>query len=287
MPASQSSSATGATPAGTPVSGQAPGTSRGVALVTGGARRLGRAIALELAAQGWDVAVHCHRSVDEAQALATQIRALGRRAAVLRADLADEASTGGLIAACTAELGVPTCLVNNASLFQYDVATSFSYASLDTHMRTNVAAPLLLAREMHKALGAMAPAVPEAAPEPRGVVINLLDQKLDNLNPDFLSYTLSKAALQTATVQLAQALAPRLRVVGVAPGITLVSGEQSDQSFRRAHRVTPLGQSSTPEDIAQAVAYLAQARAVTGTTLYVDGGQHLMPLSRDVMFLTE
>ncbi|WP_439671178.1 Putative deshydrogenase [Cupriavidus necator] len=258
---------------------------RGVALVTGGARRLGRAIALELAAQGWDVAVHCHRSVDEAEALATQIRALGRRAAVLRADLADEAATGRLVADCTAVLGVPACLVNNASLFQYDVATSFSYASLDTHMRTNVAAPLLLARELHKALGAAAGK--DKAAEPRGVVINLLDQKLDNLNPDFLSYTLSKAALQTATVQLAQALAPRLRVVGVAPGITLVSGEQSEQSFRRAHRVTPLGQSSTPEDIAQAVAYLAQARAVTGTTLYVDGGQHLMPLARDVMFLTE
>jgi len=256
---------------------------RGVALVTGGARRLGRAIALELAAQGWDVAVHCHRSRDEAEALAAQIRAGGRRAAVLQADLADEAATAKLIPDCTAALGVPTCLVNNASLFQYDVATSFSYASLDTHMRTNVAAPLLLAREMHKALAA----IDAAAPDPRGVVINLLDQKLDNLNPDFLSYTLSKSALQTATVQLAQALAPRLRVAGVAPGITLVSGEQSEQSFRRAHRVTPLGQSSTPEDIAQAVAYLAQARAVTGTTLYVDGGQHLMPLSRDVMFLTE
>ncbi|CAG2147948.1 SDR family oxidoreductase [Cupriavidus numazuensis] len=256
---------------------------RGVAIVTGGARRLGRAIALELAAQGWDVAVHCHRSRDEAEALAAKIRAGGRRAAVLQADLADEASTGTLIAACTAELGVPTCLVNNASLFQYDVATSFSYASLDTHMRTNVAAPLLLAREMYKALSA----ADDAVTDPRGVVINLLDQKLDNLNPDFLSYTLSKAALQTATVQLAQAFAPRLRVVGVAPGITLMSGEQSEQSFRRAHRVTPLGKSSTPEDIAQAVAYLACANAVTGTTLYVDGGQHLMPLSRDVMFLTE
>ncbi|SOY39992.1 putative deshydrogenase [Cupriavidus taiwanensis] len=273
-------------PAG--ATGAQPAVVRGVALVTGGARRLGRAIALELAAQGWDVAVHCHRSVDEAEALATQIRALGRRAAVLRADLADEAATSRLVADCSAALGVPGCLVNNASLFQYDVATSFSYASLDTHMRTNVAAPLLLARELHKALAAAAgPEGANKAAEPRGVVINLLDQKLDNLNPDFLSYTLSKAALQTATVQLAQALAPRLRVVGVAPGITLVSGEQSEQSFRRAHRVTPLGQSSTPEDIAQAVAYLAQARAVTGTTLYVDGGQHLMPLARDVMFLTE
>lgn len=272
MPDSASSAVTAAAPdAGNPR--RAPG----VALVTGGARRIGRAIALELAAHGWDVAVHCHRSRDDAEAVAAQIRASGRRAAVLQADLADESATGGLISACTAALGTPSCLVNNASLFQYDVATSFSYASLDTHMRTNVAAPLLLARELHRAL----------APEQRGVVINLLDQKLDNLNPDFLSYTLSKAALHTATMQLAQALAPRLRVVGVAPGITLVSGDQSGNSFRRAHRMTPLGQSSTPEDIAQAVAYLAQARAVTGTTLYVDGGQHLMPLARDVMFLTE
>ncbi|QEZ45414.1 SDR family oxidoreductase [Cupriavidus oxalaticus] len=292
MPASDTSAPAAAPDTAPDTAGHAAAqaSARGVALVTGGARRLGRAIALELAAQGWDVAVHCHRSVDEAEALATRIRALGRRAAVLRADLADEAATGRLIADCIAALGLPTCLVNNASLFQYDVATSFSYASLDTHMRTNVAAPLLLARELHKALAAAAPGGEkdkDKAAGPSGVVINLLDQKLDNLNPDFLSYTLSKAALQTATVQLAQALAPRIRVVGVAPGITLVSGEQSEQSFRRAHRVTPLGQSSTPEDIAQAVAYMAQARAVTGTTLYVDGGQHLMPLARDVMFLTE
>ncbi|MNM74871.1 Glucose 1-dehydrogenase [compost metagenome] len=285
MPASDTSAPAAAQPAAAAATAQSA--ARGVALVTGGARRLGRAIALELATQGWDVAVHCHRSVDEAEALAAKIRALGRRAAVLRADLADEAATGRLIADCIAALGLPTCLVNNASLFQYDVATSFSYASLDTHMRTNVAAPLLLARELHKALAAAADGDKDKAGGPSGVVINLLDQKLDNLNPDFLSYTLSKAALQTATVQLAQALAPRLRVVGVAPGITLVSGEQSDPGFVRAHGMTPLGKSSTPDDIAQAVAYLAGAQAVTGTTLYVDGGQHLMPLARDVMFLTE
>ncbi|WP_347334078.1 SDR family oxidoreductase, partial [Ralstonia pseudosolanacearum] len=114
-----------------------------------------------------------------------------------------------------------------------------------------------------------------------------LDQKLDNLNPDFLSYTLSKAALATATTQLAQALAPTLRVVGVAPGATLVSWKQSESGFERAHKMAPLGRSSTPEDIAEAVCYLTTARAVTGTTLFVDGGQHLMPLARDVMFLTE
>ena len=116
--------------------------------------------------------------------------------------------------------------------------------------------------------------------------MNLLDQKLFNLNPDFLSYTLSKAALQSATTMLAQALAPKVRVVGVAPGITLVSGDQSEAEFQRAHKVTPLGRSSTPDDIAHAVRFVIEAQAMTGTTLLVDGGQHLIPLQRDVMFVT-
>ena len=119
------------------------------------------------------------------------------------------------------------------------------------------------------------------------MVINLLDQKLYNPNPDFLSYTLSKAALQSATTLLAQALAPRVRVVGVAPGITLVSGDQSEAGFQKAHRVTPLGKSSTPDDVAAAVCFVATAQAITGTTILVDGGQHLVPLQRDVMFLAK
>jgi NAD(P)-dependent dehydrogenase (short-subunit alcohol dehydrogenase family) len=144
-------------------------------------------------------------------------------------------------------------------------------------MRTNVAAPVLLAQSLHEQL-------PDDA---RGVVINLLDQKLWNPNPDFLSYTLSRAALKEATVLLAMALAPKLRVVGVAPGITLPAAGQSDAGFEAAHAATPLGRSSTPADIAQAVVYLARADAVTGTTLLVDGGQHLVPSARDVMFLIE
>ena len=176
-----------------------------------------------------------------------------------------------------AALGPLSCIVNNASLFEYDSAADFSPALLGTHMQANVAAPLLLAQALHAA-------TPEGG---QAVVINLLDQKLYNLNPDFLSYTLSKAALHAATTMLAQALAPKLRVVGVAPGITLVSGEQTEDGFAAAHRMTPLGRSSTPQDIADAVVYAATARALTGTTLLVDGGQHLMPLNRDVMFLTE
>lgn len=248
-----------------------------VALVTGAGRRLGRAIALGLAEAGWDIAVHYRHSQLDAAETANAIRALGRRAALLACDLADEAAVRALPGRAIAELGSLSCIVNNASLFEYDNATGFSPALLATHMQANVAAPLLLAQALHAA-------VPDGG---QAVVINLLDQKLYNLNPDFLSYTLSKAALHTATTMLAQALAPKLRVVGVAPGITMVSGEQSEEGFAAAHRATPLGRSSTPQDIAGAVVYAAAARALTGTTLLVDGGQHLMPLARDVMFLTE
>ncbi len=248
-----------------------------VALVTGAAKRIGRTIALALARDGWDVGVHYGASRNEAEQTVREIEALGRRAAALPCDLADESDVRGLIAACEKALGPVTCLVNNASLFAEDRIAAFGSASLQRHMQVNVAAPLLLARALHAAL-------PDEA---RGVVINLLDQKLYNPNPDYLSYTLSKAALKEATTLLAQALAPRLRVVGIAPGITLTSGEQSDAGFAKAHTKTPLGRSSTPEDVAAAVVYLARAQAITGTTLLVDGGQHLVPSDRDVMFLTE
>lgn len=249
----------------------------GVALVTGGARRIGRAIALALARDGWDVALHYHRSEDEARAAVAEIAALGRRAVALRCDLADEAQARQLLARAAAALGPVRCVVNNASLFEYDSAADFSGAGLDAHMRANLTAPILLAQALHAA-------TPDGA---RAVAINLLDQKLYNLNPDFLSYTLSKAALHTATTLLAQALAPKVRVVGVAPGITLVSGAQSEAGFDQAHRATPLGRSSTPQDVADAVCYVARARALTGSTLLVDGGQHLMPLARDVMFIAQ
>lgn len=247
------------------------------ALVTGASRRIGRAIALGLAAAGWDVAVHYRHSEREAEEVAAAIRALGRRAATLQCDLTDEAAVRALPGRAAEALGRLSCIVNNASLFEYDNATTFSPALLGAHMSANLAAPLLLAQALHAA-------TPE---NEQAVVINLLDQKLYNLNPDFLSYTLSKAALDTATNMLAQALAPRLRIVGVAPGITMVSGDQSEAGFAQAHTATPLGRSSTPQDIADAVVYAASARALTGTTLVVDGGQHLVPSVRDVMFLTK
>jgi len=249
----------------------------GVALVTGGARRIGRAIALALAGDGWDVAVHFGRSAADAAETVRAIEALGRQAAAFDCDLADAAAVRALPGRCAQALGALTCVVNNASLFEYDSVADFSGGLLERVMAINVAAPVLLAQ----ALAAQLPA------RRQGVVINLLDQKLFNPNPDFLSYTLSKAALKEATTLLAQALAPRVRVVGVAPGITLVSGEQSEAGFADAHTRTPLGRSSTPDDVAQAVVFAARAPAVTGTTLLVDGGQHLVPSERDVMFLTE
>ena len=247
------------------------------ALVTGAGKRIGRAIALGLAAAGWDVAVHYRHSAQEAEDTAAAVRALGRRAVLLQCDLSDEAATRALVGRAIDALGALECVVNNASQFEFDSATAFSPALLATLMQANLAAPLLLAQ-------ALLAATPEGR---QAVVINLLDQKLDNLNPDFLSYTLSKSALKTATTMLAQALAPRVRVVGLSPGLTMVSGEQTAEGFAQAHQATPLGRSSEPQDIADAVCYLASARGVTGTTLLVDGGQHLMPLARDVMFLTK
>ncbi len=249
---------------------------RPVVLVTGAARRLGRAIALELAARGHDIALHHRGHAEEAQATLAALRAAGARAEDFAAELSDEAATRALLPAAVRRLGRVDAVVNNASLFEPDDAASFGHAAMDAHWRCNTAAPILLAQALHAHL---------AARGGEGCVINLLDQKLWNPNPDFLSYTLSKAALREATVVLAQALAPRVRVCGVAPGVTLPSGDMSEAEFAAAHRLTPLGRSSTPEDVARAVAYLIEARAVTGTTLLVDGGQHLAPQARDVVHL--
>jgi len=242
-----------------------------VALVTGAAKRLGRSIALALAAAGWDIVVHYGASRQDAERTVDEIRALGRRACALQCELSDEAAVRRLLPEANTLLGPVGCIVNNASLFDYDAAADFSHGSLDRHMHINLAAPILLARALHGA-------TPEGS---QAVVINLLDQKLYNLNPDFLSYTLSKAALESATTMLAQALAPRVRLVGVAPGLTMISHLQSEEEFSATHSLSPLGESSRPDEVAQAVVFAASNRALTGTTLLVDGGQHLMPMSRD------
>jgi len=247
---------------------------RRVALVTGAGKRIGRAISLGLAADGWDLALHFHRSQAETAALAAEISALGVQAVPVRCDLGDTHQVAELIAECERRLGTPTCLVNNAALFEYDDLSSLEPAKWRRHVDVNLLAPMLLAK-------AFAARIPEGG---KGCIVNLLDQKVFNLNPDFLSYTIAKIGLEGATRVLAMALAPKVRVCGVAPGITLVSGEQSADGFARAHRMAPLGRSSDPEDIAGAVRFVVNAGALTGTTIVVDGGQHLWPSRRDVQF---
>jgi len=177
-----------------------------------------------------------------------------------------------------AEMGPVDAVVNNASTFEYDDAASFSYAAMEKHLRGNTGAAILLAQALHIHVAARGAAGEDEA---CGAVVNLLDQKLWNPNPDFLSYTLSKAALEAATTVLAQALAPRVRVVGVAPGLTLTSHLLSDEKFAALHTLSPLGRSSTPEDVAATVKFALENRSITGTTLLVDGGQHLMKFERD------
>jgi len=249
-----------------------------VALVTGAARRLGREIALQLARAGWDVVVHCRHSRDEADATADDIRALGRQALVLSADLSDEAAVRTLVPQAVAVMGRLDAVVNSASTFEYDNAASFSYAMLERHLRANTAPAIVLAQMLAEHV---------AARQAQGAVVNLLDQKLWNPNPDFLSYTLSKAALESATTLLALSLAPRVRVVGVAPGLTLTSEWLQGEQFEQAHKLSPLGRSSTPQDVAATVAFALANQSMTGTTLLVDGGQHLQRFERDFSMMRD
>lgn len=247
-------------------------------LVTGAARRLGREIALALAASGWQVAVHYRSSEADALKTVAACAQLTSSSAHFEADFQDETAVRGLLARVVAHFGRVDAVVNSASLFEHDDAASFGYAALERHLRSNTAAPIVLAQALHQHLQARA-AAGEA--DARGAVVNLLDQKLWNQNPDFVSYTLSKAALEAAGTMLAQALAPRVRVVGVAPGLTLSSHLLSDEKFAQLHTLSPLGRSSTADDVASAVRFALENQSITGTTLLVDGGQHLMKFDRD------
>jgi NAD(P)-dependent dehydrogenase (short-subunit alcohol dehydrogenase family) len=246
---------------------------RPVVLVTGAAKRLGREIALTLAGAGWDVAVHYRGSAPEARQTAADCVARGSvRAEDFHADLAKEADVRALVPRIVARFGRIDAVVNSASLFEHDTVEDFGIPALDAHLHVNTGAAILLAQALHAHL---------AMRDGRGVVVNLLDQKLHNLNPDFFSYTLSKAALEAANTMLALALAPRVRVVGVAPGLTLGNPLLEAERFEQLHRQSPLGRSSTPADIAHAVKFALENPALTGTTLVVDGGQHLVRQSRD------
>ena len=239
------------------------------ALVTGAAKRSGRAIALDLAHHGWGVAVHHHGSQDEALAIVSEIEARGGRATAIRADLALEAETCGLIAEATGSVGPLTCLVNNAAQFERDSVKTATRESWDRHLETNLRAPFVLMQEFAKALAS------NTNEEATGCVINMVDQRVWNLTPHFVSYTVSKSALWTLTQTLALALAPRIRVNAIGPGPTLPSPRQNDLQFARQSSATPLGRSTKPEEICDAVRFILAAPAMTGQMIALDGGQHL------------
>jgi len=243
-------------------------------LITGAAKRLGREIALTLAKEGWRVAVHFRDSVDDARKTVADCTRLAGASASFRANLANETAVRNLLPSVINEFGHVDALVNSASTFEHDTAANFSFAALEKHMRSNAGAAILLSQALHSHLQTRGEAT-------TGAVINLLDQKLWNPNPDFMSYTLSKAALEAANTMLAIELAPRIRVVGVAPGLTLTSHMLSPEKFDMLHKMSPLGHSSTAADVAATVAFALNNNSITGTTLLVDGGQHLMKFERD------
>ena len=254
-----------------------PSSNPGAVLITGAARRIGAAIAEAMAADGWYVIIHHHHSVDQAAGLLARIEAAGGRGRAVRADLADAEALAGLLAAATDGAPPLRCLINNASLFQYDTLASMTAETWQANHAVNLRAPLFLARDFANNL-------PSGAD---GVIVNLLDNKLFALNPDFLSYTVAKYALLGATRVLAMELAPRVRVCGIAPGITLPSSNQSEENFTKAQAMNPLGRGCSPAQIVAALRFILAAPSLTGEVITIDGGQSLLGLPRDVSFMTD
>jgi NAD(P)-dependent dehydrogenase (short-subunit alcohol dehydrogenase family) len=242
-------------------------------LVTGAAKRLGRAIAQDLAAAGWNVAIHYNSSPDAAQAVAADVRKSGAKAATLKADLACENESLALVARATAAIGPLTALINSASIFENDDWLSATRESWDRHMDVNLRAPFVLSQEFARQL-------PDGQ---QGNIINIIDQRVLKPTPQFLSYSLSKAGLHWLTTTLAQGMAPRIRVNAVGPGPTLRNERQSVTDFDRQRDATLLGHGADPADICAAVRYLLDAPSVTGQMIAVDGGQHLIWQTPDVM----
>jgi NAD(P)-dependent dehydrogenase (short-subunit alcohol dehydrogenase family) len=238
---------------------------RGAALVTGGARRIGRALAVAAAEAGFDVAIHVRSPGDEAEAAAGEVRATGRRATIVACDLRQEAAVVALVGQAETELGPVTLLVNSASVFEDDAFAGMNRATWDLHLETNLRAPLVLAQAFARRL----PAGRD------GLIVNILDQRVLNPQPHFFSYSLSKSALWDATRMLAQALAPRIRVNAIGPGPTLASIHQDAADFEAEIQDTLLKRAASPGEIAAALRYLIDAPSVTGQMIAVDAGQHL------------
>jgi NAD(P)-dependent dehydrogenase (short-subunit alcohol dehydrogenase family) len=247
------------------------------ALVTGAGMRVGRALAMALAADGFFTFVHYHRSAGPARDTVAEIVAAGGRAKAVRADLSSPRQAEALVGKCRARGVQLTCLVNSASLFNLDRAPTAKAADFDLHMAVNLRAPLLLSQALARQLPA----------GDTGVIVNMLDQKLFNLNPDFLTYTLSKVGLQGLTTLLAQSFAPRLRVAGIAPGLTLRSGSQTDARFAQQHTENPLGIGVTTADLVRALRFIVATPTFTGDVLIVDSGEHLSGRPRDIAFDTK
>jgi NAD(P)-dependent dehydrogenase (short-subunit alcohol dehydrogenase family) len=263
-----------------------------VVLVTGAAKRLGREIALTLAKHGWRVAVHYRSSEQDAintiadLSINTPAKDENISKVTLfekfQCDLSDETAVRALLPQVIAHFGRVDAVVNSAAIFEHDAASTFSYGAMQKHLATNTGAAILLSQALCAHVSERK-SVNEKAGDAtaQGAVVNLLDQKLWNQNPDFFSYTLSKAALEAANTMLAMELAPLVRVIGVAPGLTLTSHMISDAQFQELHKISPLGRSSTAQDVADTVRFALENRSITGTTLLVDGGQHLMRFERD------
>lgn len=233
------------------------------ALITGAARRIGRAIAIHLAGEGWDIGIHYNTSREEALSLEAEVRRLGADCRLYPANLNDPAAADPLIERCVRELPHTRLLVNSASIFKRDTVATLDPALWDEHLRINALSPILLTRAFHR-LG-----------EGQNCVINMLDQKVANVTPDFFSYTISKLALHNATRMLAMSLWPKTRVNGIAPGLVLRSGDQTEEQFRQVHARTPLGIGPSLEDVCRAVSLLADTASITGQVVTIDGGRHL------------
>jgi NAD(P)-dependent dehydrogenase (short-subunit alcohol dehydrogenase family) len=242
-------------------------------LVTGAAKRLGRAIALDLARNGWNVAVHYHTSEAEARATAEEAVKFGVNAAIFQADLSREPETATLIDRAKAELGPLTALINNASQFELDHWDSATRESWDRHMETNLRAPFVLMQDFARQL-------PD---QTLGAIVNLIDQRMLKPTPQFVSYSLSKAGLRWLTVTMAQALAPKVRVNAVGPGPTMMNSRQTEADFSRQREATVLKRGAEPQDVCDAVRYLLEATSVTGQMIATDGGQHLIWQTPDAL----
>ena len=248
-------------------------------LVTGGAKRLGREFCLAFARANWNIV--CHFNTSDTDALATQkmVHALGKTCVVIKQDLSAPDAATHLLDQCTSQAGqLPQCIVNNASVFSMDDALSSTEALIHMHFQTNTVAPLMLANALaQRALSA-------ENQEKHFCVIHVLDQKVHNLNPDYFSYTVSKLALERSVALQAQALAPKVRVCGLSPGLSYLSGDQTQANFDQACKVNLLQRQIQTVDIARTAVFMAENEALTGCTVQVDNGQHLVPLARDVMF---